>query len=291
MPLLECVPNFSEGHDTGVVVEIVNAIASAPGVAVLGYEMDSDHNRSVVTFAGEHDAVVAGAVRGAARAAELIDIRERTGVHPRVGAADVIPFIPLDGSSMADAVDAAGEAGEKIWARAGVPVYFYGEAARTESRRRLEKTRRTGFDGAPPDIGDIASHPSAGASMVGARDFLVAYNVDLTTSDVNVAHAIAKVIRESSGGFPYVKSIGLYLASRDRAQVSMNLTKFDQIPLDEVYSKIEATARQLGAGVAACELIGFVPERAFNMFPAFFQRAGNFSEARILEFRLRQLLP
>ncbi|MEP6962362.1 MAG: glutamate formimidoyltransferase [Acidobacteriota bacterium] len=289
--MLECVPNFSEGHDAGIVVEIVNAIAGAPGVAVLGYELDADHNRSVVTFAGEHDSVVAAAVLGAARAAQLIDLRAHAGVHPRVGAADVIPFIPLEGSSMTDAVIAAREAGQRIWERASVPIYFYGEAARTESRRRLEKTRRAGFDGAPPDMGDIAAHPAAGASMVGARDFLLAYNVDLTTRDVNVAHAIAKAIRESSGGFKHVKSIGLYLPSRNRAQVSMNLTRYWETPLEDVYRKIESMAQQLGTAVAACELIGFAPQRAVDEHPAFFQRAENFSESRILEVRLRQLLP
>src|SRR5579872_4096282 len=164
--MLECVPNFSEGHDPNVVRAIVEEIRGAPGALVLGWESDGDHNRSVVTFAGSPDAVVEAAVRGAGKATELIDLNRHRGEHPRVGAADVIPFIPLEGSSMEDAVAAAQRAGAEIWRRFGVPVYFYESAARSPERRRLEKVRRGGFDGLPPDIGTIASHPSAGASML-----------------------------------------------------------------------------------------------------------------------------
>jgi glutamate formiminotransferase len=226
-----------------------------------------------------------------ARAAELIDLSGHAGVHPRVGAADVVPFIPLEGSTMADAVHAAHRAGREIWERAGVPVYFYGQAAVRESRRRLEKVRRPGFDGMPQDVGTIASHPTAGASVVGAREFLLAFNVDLKTSDVGVANEIARRIRESSGGFAHVKAIGLYLDSRRRAQVSMNLTDFAATRLEDVYHAIASGAAELGTSVADCEVIGFVPEQAYRQDRAFFVRASNFNESRILERRLKQLLP
>src|SRR6185295_4063528 len=174
-------------------------------------------------------------------------------------------------------------AGNIIWARYGVPVYFYEAAARTESRRRLEKIRREGFDGQPPDVGDVAAHPTAGASCIGARGFLIAFNVNLQTNDVEVARGIARKLRESSGGFRYVKAMGVYLATRRRAQVSMNLTDYAETPLEDVYAAIAAEAK-----VAECELVGFVPRHAFEMFPAFFERAVNFTESRIIEIRIAQ---
>ncbi len=288
--MLECVPNFSEGRDQAVVQAIADAIAAVPGVLLLGAESDADHNRSVMTFAGSPEVVVEAAVRGAGKAAELIDLSGHQGVHPRVGAADVIPFIPLDGSTMDDAIAAAHRAGEEIWRRCGVPVYFYEHAARSPQRRRLEKVRRREFDGAPPDIGTVAAHPKAGASMVGARGFLIAYNVQLATRDATVAQAIARKIRASSGGFPHVKAMGIYLASRDCAQVSMNLTNFAETPMDRVYDAISSAAREHGTEALAGEIIGFIPRRAYEMAPEFFQRAENFGESRILETRIAELL-
>ncbi len=288
--MLECVPNFSEGRDEAVVRAIVDAIGSAPGVVVLGWESDADHHRSVVTFAGSAETVVEGAVRGAGKAAELIDLNRHHGKHPRVGAADVIPFIPLAGSTMKDAVAAAHRAGEEIWRRFGVPVYFYEAAARRTDRKRLERVRRTGFDGLPPDIGTLAGHATAGAAMVGARGFLIAYNVDLETPDPAVARTIAGIIRESSGGFRYVKALGLYLPSRNCAQVSMNLINFAETPLEELFRVIQKEAERLGTRVAGCELIGFIPRGAFQTAPDFFRRAGNFDESRIVENRIEQLL-
>jgi glutamate formiminotransferase len=251
--------------------------------------MDSDHNRSVVTFAGKKDAVIEGAVRGVAKAAELIDLTAHEGVHPRVGAADVVPFIPLGSSTMEDAVAAAYEAGQEIWKRAGVPVYFYGAAARRESRRRLEKVRRKGFDGSGPDVGSIPAHPTAGASVLGARDFLLAYNFDLATPDIAVAQAIARTVRESSGGIPHVKAIGLFLASRGRAQVSMNLTDYAHTDLNGLARRIDEEAAKLGTSVVDGEVIGFVPQAAYNQAPAFFARDSNFHPLRILETRLEAL--
>jgi glutamate formiminotransferase len=287
--VLECVPNFSEGRNSAVVEAIADAVAQTPGVLLLGWESDADHNRSVMTFAGSPEVVVEAAVRGAGKAAEVIDLSEHQGVHPRVGAADVIPFVPLEGSTMDDAVAAAHRAGEEIWSRFGVPVYFYENAARSPGRRRLERVRRREFDGAPPDVGNLSAHPSAGASMVAARGFLIAYNVQLATRDAAVAQAIARKVRESSGGFPYVKAMGIYLASRDCAQVSMNLTDFAETPLNRVYDAISSAARDLGTEALAGEIIGFIPRRAYEMAPEFFRRAENFEESRILETRIAEL--
>lgn len=289
--MLECVPNFSEGRDAEVVAKIAAAIAGTPGVALLGQELDEDHNRSVITFAGDANAVVEGAVRGVGEAAKLINLTAHAGVHPRVGAADVVPFVPMGDSTMKDAVKAAHQAGQEIWKRLHIPVYYYGEAALREWRRRLEKVRRLGFDGEGPDVGDVPTHPTAGAAVVGARRFLLAYNFDLNTGDIKIADEIAKRVRESSGGIPFVKAIGFFLESRKRAQVSLNLTEFAQIPLEELYQKIAEAARELGTSIADGEVIGLVPEAAYKQDPAFFARASNFNESRILETRLKQLAP
>jgi len=212
------------------------------------------------------------------------------GVHPRVGAADVVPFVPLEGSTLEDCVVIAHRAGAEIWRRFGVPVYFYEAAARDAARKRLEKTRRPGFDGRPPDIGDIAEHASAGAAMVGARHFLIAYNINLTTPDTAIAKQIAVKIRESSGGFRFVKAMGLHLASLGRAQVSMNLTNFAGIALNDLYATVEAEAARLGTAIAESELIGFIPRAAYEKSPAFFDRIRDFNQARIIENRIAQLL-
>ncbi|HEV2201632.1 MAG TPA: glutamate formimidoyltransferase [Bryobacteraceae bacterium] len=284
--MIECVPNFSEGRETGVVRDIAAAIASAAGVTVLGWEADADHHRSVVTFAGPPDAVREGAIRAVGTAVERIDLNKHHGVHPRVGAADVVPFVPLEGSTLEDCVEIAHQAGEAIWERFRVPVYFYEAAARIPERRHLQNIRRKGFDGRPPDIGDVAEHPTAGAVMVGARHFLIAYNVNLKTSDVGVARQIAQTVRESSGGFRFVKAMGLHLASSNRAQVSMNLTNFAEIPLAELYRTIQEEAARQGTSVAESELVGFVPKAAFEKAPEFFRRTRGFDESRIIENRL-----
>jgi glutamate formiminotransferase len=285
--VIECVPNFSEGRDQSTIRGIVDAIASA-GVLLLGYESDVDHNRSVVTFAGAPETVMEGAIRGAGKATELIDLTHHEGVHPRVGAADVIPFVPLDGASIHDCARFAHRAGEEIWSRFGVPVYFYEAAARVPGRKRLENVRRRGFDGAPPDIGAIASHPRAGASVIGAREILIAYNINLETADAEVARAIARKIRESSGGFRFVKAMGLFLPSRGNAQVSMNLTNYAETPLDRVYDAVVEEAARLGTRVRSSQLVGFIPRRAYEMYPDFFARAEHFNESRIIEVRVAE---
>jgi glutamate formiminotransferase len=284
--MIECVPNFSEGRDVGVVRDIAAAIASTEGVTLLGWEADADHHRSVVTFAGPADAVREGAIRGVGAAVEHIDLNLHRGVHPRVGAADVVPFVPLEGSTLAECVEIAHRAGEEIWERFRVPVYFYEAAARVPERRPLQNVRRKGFDGRPPDIGDIPEHPTAGAVMIGARHFLIAYNVNLATPDVEIARQIARKVRESSGGFRFVKAMGLFLASAKCSQVSMNLTNFAEIPLDALYRTIEQEAALRGTSIAESELIGFVPKAAFEKSPEFFRRTRAFEESRIIENRV-----
>jgi glutamate formiminotransferase len=253
---------------------------------MLGWESDPDHNSSVVTFAGGTEAVTRGAIQGAGKAAQLIDLPGHQGVHPRVGAADVIPFVPLDGGTMEECVAAAHRAGAEIWRWFHVPVYFYEAAALTPERKRLEKVRRPEFDGLPPDVGDIVTHPTAGASIVGARGILIAFNVNLATGDIAAAQGIARKIRESWGGFRFVKAMGLSLWSTGRAQVSMNLTNFAETPLDQVYAAICEEAERWGTSVESSQLIGFIPRRAYEMAPEFFRRAENFDESRILEVRI-----
>jgi glutamate formiminotransferase len=288
--MIECVPNFSEGRDPHTITALARVIGHVNGIAVLGFESDADHHRSVITFAGQPEAVLEAAVRATGNAAELIDLRQHSGVHPRVGAADVVPFVPLDGSRLEDCVAMAHRAGEEIWRRFSVPVYFYAAAAKVPSRQRLETVRKPGFDGQLPDIGDIAEHVTAGAVMVGARNFLIAYNINLTTPDAAIAKQIAAKIRESSGGFRFVKAMGLHLPSLGRAQVSMNLTNFAAIPLDDLYAAVEAEASRLGTAIAESELIGFIPRAAFDQSPAFFRRIRGFNESRIIETRIGQLL-
>jgi len=268
---------------------IVDAIASASGVLVLGWESDADHNRSVVTFAGSNEAVMEGAIRGVGKASELIDLNAHRGVHPRVGAADVVPFVPLVGATIEECVEIAHRAGTEIWKRFGVPVYFYEAAATVPERQRLERVRRPGFDGRPADVGDVAAHVTAGGSIVGARGILIAFNVNLATQDAAIADAIARKIRESSGGFRFVKAMGRYLTSRGCAQVSMNLTNYAEIPMDRLYAAIEETARALGTGVLESQLVGFIPRRAYEMAPGFFERAENFEESRVIETRIARM--
>ena len=293
--LIECVANCSEGRDTSVVDAIAAAIGSSTGVLVLDRHVDPDHNRSVITFAGPPGATVEGAVRSVESAASLIDLRRHDGVHPRIGAADVVPFIPLRGLTLEDCVCLAVRAGNEIWRRCGVPVYLYEAAARRPDRVNLAALRRGRFEGlrekvltdpgCRPDIGGPPLHPSAGATAVGARGFLIAYNVNLAAG-VEIAQQIAVRIRHSSGGFPGVKALGVDLASRGLAQVTMNLTDFEHTPLDSLFETIESEAHRLGAQIASSEIVGLVPRRAFEMAPRFFERAENFRPNVILESRL-----
>jgi glutamate formiminotransferase len=287
---MECVANFSEGRDAATVRAIEDAIASSAGVLLLRSERDADHNRSVMTFAGPPDAVSEGALRGIAVAVERIDLRKHTGVHPRMGAADVVPFVPLEGATLADCVAIARRTGEEVWKRFQVPVYFYEAAALSQDRRHLENCRRGGFESPKmaPDLGGPALHPSAGACMIGARKLLIAFNVNLQTDDVAVAREIARTIRASSGGMPFVKALGLPLAGRGLAQVSMNLTDFEQTPLHEVFDAVQREAAARGVAIAGSEIIGLAPKKALEDAAAHYLKCENFESGLVLENRLEK---
>jgi glutamate formiminotransferase / formiminotetrahydrofolate cyclodeaminase len=298
--LIECVPNFSEGRDPAKVDAIVAAMSSVPGVYVLDREMDADHNRSVITLAGEPDAVAEAALLGVGKAMELIDLTKHTGAHPRVGAADVVPFIPIDGVTIEDCVALARRAGNEIWKRYRIPVFFYEAAATRPDRVNLENVRRGQFEGLreelkknhdrQPDVGEPKVHPTAGVTVVGARKFLIAYNVNLNTSDVSIANKIAKAIRFSSGGFRYVKSMGVELKARNLAQVSINLTDFEQTPMHRVYEMVKREAARYGAIPVGSEIVGLIPKKAIEMAADYFLQVENFSPAQVFENRLQAAL-
>jgi glutamate formiminotransferase len=296
--IVECVPNFSEGRDVSKVDAIVAAIRSVRGVAVLDRQMDADHNRSVVTFAAPAEFVAEAAVRGIEQAVALIDLNRHAGVHPRIGAADVVPFVPVAGVTLADCVGIAECAAAELWRRARVPVYLYEAAARRPDRVRLENIRRGQFEGLRdevrtnpdrlPDIGEAALHPSAGATVMGARKFLIAYNINLNTPDVAIAKQIARAIRTSSGGLPCVKAMGVLLASRNQAQVSMNLTDFETTPMHVVFEAVRREAERHGVTIAASAIIGLVPSQALAMAAEHYLQIENFRSGMILENRLSQ---
>ncbi len=296
--IIECVPNFSEGMDAKKVEAIVRAMR-VDGVHLLDWSRDSDHNRSVVTIAGAPEAVVEAAVRGAGKAAELIDLTQQTGVHPRIGAADVIPFVPVSGVSLVQCVMLARQAGMAIWRRFGVPVYFYEAAAARPDRVNLEDVRRGQFEGLlrdavkdttrRPDVGGPELHGTAGASAVGARKFLIAYNIYLKEGDVSLARAIAKEIRASSGGLLGVKAMGVL--ANGRAQVSMNITDFHKTPMTKVHAAVAEMAERHGVAIAEGEVIGLIPEEAYEPNAEWVRQTIGFEpERKVLERRLRHPL-
>ena len=293
-PQVECVPNFSEGRNRAVISGIRRAILSAGEVLLLDQTMDADHNRSVFTLAGPPEAVVQSVLRAAAAAVEAIDLREHHGVHPRIGALDVVPLVPLEGITAEQCVAVARRLGRRIWDQLKVPVYYYGDAAAVEKRRRLENIRRGGFEGLlkclpdeqerRPDVGGPGLHPAAGACAIGVRKFLIAYNIELATPDASIAKRIAAEIRESSGGLAGVKALGLELSSRNTSQVSMNLTDSESAPPHRVFKAVRDRARELGVSIAGTELIGLIPRAALEGVPAGF--AATFRPDQILENRI-----
>ena len=298
--LIESVPNFSEGRDPAKVDAIVRAMSSVAGVYVLDREMDADHNRCVITLAGEPDAVGEATLLGAGKAMELIDMTRHTGAHPRVGATDVVPFIPIEGVTIEDCVALARRVGNEIWKRYRIPVFFYEAAAMRPDRVNLENVRRGQFEGLreemkknhdrQPDVGEPKLHPTAGVTVVGARKFLIAYNVNLNTPDVAIANKIAKAIRFSSGGLRYVKSMGVELKARNLAQVSINLTDFEQTPMHRVYEMVKREAERYGATPVGSEIVGLVPKRAIEMAADYFLQLENFSPSQVFENKLEAAL-
>jgi glutamate formiminotransferase len=263
MTIIECVPNFSEGRDQGTIAELALAAGSVHGAALLDQTSDRDHNRTVLTIAGSAEAVAEAAFRAVTQAVERINIRVHEGVHPRVGAADVVPFVPVTNASLELCTEIANQVAERIFNELGVPVYLYEAAARHPERARLEVLRSPKFTG-DPDIGN-GRHPTAGVSIVGARRFLVAWNINLHSQDLDAARAIARAVRQSSGGLPAVKSIGLELKSRGQVQVSINLVDFETTPLHLVFDRVRAEAEARGIEMAGSELIGLIPRKALEL--------------------------
>jgi glutamate formiminotransferase / formiminotetrahydrofolate cyclodeaminase len=294
--IVECVPNFSEGRRPEIVDAIIAALTSVPDIYLLDREMDKDHNRCVITIVGPKESIGEAAVRGTAKAMELIDLTLHKGEHPRMGATDVVPFIPIKNVSMEECVKIAEWVGQEIWNRLKVPVYLYESAARRPERVNLENIRKGQFEGIReeiktnsdrlPDFGQASVHPTAGATVVGARKFLVAMNANLSTSDVGIAKKIAKAVRFSSGGLRYVKAMGVMLQARNVAQVSMNLTDFEGTPMHRAYEMVKSEAARYGCSIIGTEIVGLVPQKALDQAIEFFLRVENFSTNMVLENRL-----
>ncbi len=310
--IVECVPNFSEGRDARTVDALAAAVASVTGVALLDRTMDPDHHRCVLTFAGAPSDVREAALRAVERAIALIDLTRHRGVHPRIGAADVVPFVPVRGVTLDECARLAETFGHALWDRFRLPVYLYEASARRPERVRLENIRRGGFEGLRaaltgavagavernaagdadrrPDIGGPELHPTAGATVTGARKFLIAYNLNLTTSDLAIAKRVARAVRASSGGLPCVKAMGVPLASRGLAQVSMNLTDFETTPVGRVFEAVKRETGRLGSEIAGGELIGLIPRAALDENAEWFRTLENFRPDCVLETRLDRVL-
>ena len=292
--LIECVPNVSEGQRGSVVGRMADAIRATPGVRLLNTSSDPAHNRSVFTFVGESGAVQRAVLTLFERAIANIDLREHRGEHPRLGAVDVVPFVPLMGATMADCVATARSAGRAIAERFGVPVYLYEEASDNPARRRLEDIRRGAFEGLHdkmsrpewiPDFGPSHPHPSVGATVVGARRILIAYNVNLASSHLDIAKAIARTVRQSSGGLPFVKAMGVRLAP-DVVQVSMNLTNYEETPMSVVFDAVTREAERHGVRVRGSEIIGLVPQAALRPGDEQYLQLEGFTSTQVLERQL-----
>ncbi len=297
MPLIESVPNFSEGRRADVIESIVGAVRSSGGVRVLDQSSDPDHNRTVLSLAGEPEAVLAGLQALVAACVERIDLRQHKGHHPRMGAIDVIPLVPVRDISMEECVRLARKLGESIAGRHALPVYLYEEAATAPQRRDLAAIRKGEFEGFAekikdpawrPDFGPDHVHPTAGCVAVGAREFLIAFNINLTTPDLEVARRVAQAIRHSSGGLRYVKAMGVMLEERRLAQVSINMTDFRRTPLHRVFEMVRNEAARWGAGIAGSEIVGLVPQDALLQAAEFYLRIEGFDPRRLLERRIEE---
>jgi glutamate formiminotransferase len=298
--VVECVPNFSEGRDPRIVESLVEAVESVLGAVVLGTHIDPDHNRSVVTFVAPPEVIVEAAVRVVARASQLIDLSRHAGQHPRMGACDVLPFVPVRGLSVEECVALAHEAGRRIWDELDIPVYFYESAALRPERRNLADVRRGGFEllreqlaNTPeraPDVGEPRVHPTAGAVIVGVRPLLIAYNVTLKTGDLSVAKRIARAVRERDGGLLHLKALGFELESRGVVQVSMNLTGYERTNLHHAFEAVRREAEALGVEVLASEIVGLVPQAALYAAAAHFLKLENYTSDVVLENRIAAAL-
>lgn len=296
MKTVECVPNFSEGRNRGKVEQIVEAISSVESVKVLDMELDENHNRSVVSFTVSIDHAVEAAFAGIAKATQLIDLNKHSGEHPRFGASDVIPFIPLSGATTEDCVRLARELGKKVGEELQIPVYMYGEAALLEHRRSLENIRSKSFqyEELKASIGDAEWKPDfgpatvgpAGASIIGARDFLIAYNVNLNTQDMSIGKRIAKALRAKDGGFTFVKALAFFLEDKKMVQISMNLTNYRKTPIHRVFELVKLEAARYGVSVVESEVVGLVPLEAMIESAKFYLQLNGFKGDQILERKM-----
>ena len=297
MPIIECIPNVSEGRRREVVDAIAAAIRGVPGVRLLDYSSDASHNRSVFTMAGDAGPIKAAVLAMYERAIPAIDLRTHKGEHPRLGAVDVVPFVPIEGATMDACVALAKDVGREIATRFGVPVYLYEEASANPQRKNLEDIRRGEFEGLAakmatqgwtPDFGPAAAHASAGASVIGARMPLIAYNINLNTDRLEVAKRIAAAIRHSSGGFRYVKAAGFELKDRGIVQVSMNLTNYEKTPISRVFETVKREAERYGVAILESEIVGLIPSAALNAAAEFYLQIAGFKADQILENKLRE---
>jgi glutamate formiminotransferase len=296
MPIIECIPNVSEGRRPDVVEQIAAAVRAVPGVRLLDYSSDASHNRSVFTMAGDAGPVKAAVLAMYERALTAIDLRQHSGEHPRLGAIDVVPFVPIEGITMEGCVALAKEVAAEVAARFRVPVYLYEEASSNAARKNLEDIRRGEFEGLAakmatqgwaPDYGPSAPHPSAGASVIGARMPLIAYNINLATDRLDVAKKIAAAIRQSSGGFRFVKAAGFELKERGIVQVSMNLTNYEKTPIFRVFETVKREAERYGVQVLESEIVGLVPAAALNAVSEYYLQIAGFKSDQVLENKLR----
>jgi glutamate formiminotransferase len=298
VPIIECVPNLSEGRRPDVVERIVSRVRAVAGVHVLDYSSDASHNRSVLTLAGEAAPLTEGVLALFETALQEIDLRHHSGEHPRLGAVDVVPFVPIDGVTMEECVALARDVGAAVADQFGIPVYLYEEASTNPARRNLEDIRRGEFEGLAvkmrssgwaPDFGPITPHPSAGAVVIGARMPLIAYNINLNTNRLDVAKKIAAAIRHSSGGLRYVKAAGFMLEDRGIAQVSMNLTNYEKTPIFRVFEIVRREAARYGVQVLESEIVGLVPAAALVSAAEFYLQLERFSAGQVLENKLKQV--
>ena len=294
--LIECIPNFSEGRRPEVIAQILDAVRQTPGCELLDSAPDASHNRVVVTFLGEPEAVIEGAYNAIAKATELIDMTVHHGEHPRMGATDVVPFVPVSEVSMKECIALAEKLAERVSETLNIPVYLYEQAARTPARRNLADVRRGEYEGLQtlieteerrPDYGPAKMHPTAGATVIGARKPLVAYNVNLGTSDIKIARAIARKIRGSSGGFVHVKALGVMLEDRQIAQVSMNLVDYEGTSIHHAFEFVKREAERYGVSVVGSEVVGLLPMQALIDSALWYLQVEDFNTAQILETRVK----
>lgn len=298
--LIECVPNFSEGRRQDVIDEIVNCFKGKRGVYLMDSRADEDHNRLVVSLVGAPAPIQDALIEAAKVAEKHIDMNSHQGAHPRIGAVDVVPFTPIKGISMEECIELAHKFGERYYKETCIPVYFYEDAAMRPDRKRLEVIRKGQYEvlkdeaktnpDRKPDVGEACLHPTAGATVIGARKFLVAYNVNLNTPDVNIAKAIAKTVRASSGGFTCVKGIGLALEERGITQVSMNLVDYEKNSLYRVLETIRMEAKRYGVEVLETEVYGMIPVNAILESAAYYLQIAGFDPEQVLELRLLEMM-